>query len=152
MKRQSLGLLCGAVAALVAPVAAEAAHHSGHSSGADTDVRCLVFAMNMAASQDQGAKTVGFLGVAYYMGRIDAAGGHGELEARMEAQITQMKGMNVAPIAQGCGETLSGRMKAISTIGQQLQQKFVPQGAAPAPAPAAQQPLVLKPIPSPGSH
>jgi hypothetical protein len=152
VKRHTLGLLCGAVAAVVAPVAAQAAHssHSGHASGSDTDVRCLVFAMNMAASQDQGAKTVGFLGVAYYMGRLDSAGGHGDLEARMEAQITQMKGMNVAPIAQGCGETLSGRMKAISVVGQQLQQKFVPPAATP--APAAQQPLVLKPIPSPGSH
>jgi hypothetical protein len=108
--------------------------------------------MNMAASQDQGAKTVGFLGVAYYMGRIDSAGSHGDLEARMEAQITQMKGMNVSTIAQGCGEALSTRMKAVSVIGQQLQQKFAPAGQAQAPAPAQQQPLTLKPIPSPQSH
>lgn len=153
MKRQTLGLLCGAAAALAAPVAAQAAHPThatSHASSSDTDVRCLIFAMNMAASQDQGAKTVGFLGVAYYMGRLDTSAGHGDLEARMEAQITQMKGMNVQPIAQGCGETLSGRMKAVSALGQQLQQKFAPAGAAP--AQPAQQPLVLKPIPSPGSH
>ena len=153
MKRQTLGLLCGAVAALIAPVAADAAHSShavSHASSSDTDVRCLIFAMNMASSQDQNAKTVGFLGVAYYMGKLDSAAGHGDLEARMEAQITQMKGLNVAPIAQGCGEALSGRMKEIGVIGQQLQKKFVAQGAPPAPAP--QQPLLLKPIPSPGSH
>ena len=152
MKRQILGLLCAA--ALAAPVAVQAAptHATSHASSADTDVRCLIFAMNMAASQDQGAKTVGFLGVAYYMGRIDSAGGHGDLEARMEAQITQMKGMNVSTIAQGCGEALSTRMKAVSVIGQQLQQKFAPAGQAQAPAPAQQQPLTLKPIPSPQSH
>jgi hypothetical protein len=153
VKRQTLGLLCGAVAALMAPAAAPAApSHAAHASGPDADVRCLIFAMNMAASSDQGAKTVGFLGVAYYMGRLDSAGGHGDLEARMEAQITQMKGMNVSTIAQGCGQALSTRMKAVSVIGQQLQQKFAPAGQAQAPAPAQQQPLTLKPIPSPQSH
>ena len=90
MKRQTLGLLCGAVAALVAPVAAQAAHgHSSHSGSSDTDIRCLMFAMNMAASQDQGAKTVGFVGVAYYMGRLDNGSGHGRPGgADAEAQIT----------------------------------------------------------------
>ena len=153
MKRQTLGLLCGAVAALIAPAAAQAAHHShsGHSSSSDGDVLCLMFAMNMAASQDQGAKTVGFLGVAYYLGRIDAGPSHGDLEPRIEAQIVAMRGQNVAPIAQACGEALSGRMKAISAAGQQLQQKFAPQAPAGA-APAPQQPLTLKPIPSPQTH
>ena len=151
MKRQSLGLLCAAAAVLIAPaatpVAAQTAHHPAAASGAN-DVRCLIFAMNMASSQDQGAKTVGFLGVAYYLGRIDASGHGAELESRMESEIAQMKTINVAPIAQACGEGLSGRMKAISTVGQQLQQKFAPPGAAP----AAQAPMTLKPIPSPGSH
>jgi hypothetical protein len=107
-----------------------------------------MFAMNMASSQDQGAKTVGFLGVAYYLGRLDGGAGHPDLEARIEGQIAAMKGQNVAPIAQGCGETLSGRMKAISVVGQQLQQKFAPAAPAAAPAP----PLTLKPIPSPQAH
>jgi len=153
VKRQSLGLLCAAAAVLIAPaatpVAAQTAHHSAAPSGGN-DVRCLIFAMNMASSQDQGAKTVGFLGVAYYLGKIDASGRSAGLEAHMETEITQMKEQKIAPgpIAQACGQELSGRMQAVSAAGQQLQQKFAPQGAAP----AAQAPMTLKPIPSPGSH
>ena len=154
MKRQSLGLLCAAAAVLIAPaatpVAAQTAHHTAAASGGGNDIRCLIFAMNMASSQDQGAKTVGFLGVAYYLGKIDASGRSAGLESRMESEISQMKEQKVAagPIAQACGQELSGRMQAVSQAGQQLQQKFAPQAAAP----AAQQPLTLKPIPSPGSH
>ena len=145
MKRQIVGLLCGAVAALVAPAAAQAAHHSGHSgraSAADTDVRCLVLSMNMIGQPDQGAKTVGFLGAAYFIGRLDAGPSHGDLEPRMEAQIRQMNTMNIA---------LQGRMRLIGVLGQQLQQRF---GVPPAqhPAPGASPPPVLKPTPSPQTH
>jgi len=153
VKRQTLGLLCGAVAALAAPIAAQAAHssHAGHASSSDTDLRCLVLAMNMTESPDQGAKTIGFLGVAYYMGRLDTAGGHADLEARMEAQVAQMKTANIGAIAQGCGEILSDRMKQAGAIDQQLRQKFGTKAPAQPPA-APQQPLLLKPIPSPQSH
>jgi len=130
VKRQTLALLCGAIAAVMAPAAAQAAHTAHHAGTGDTDVRCLLFAMNMASSQDQGAKTVGMLGMTYYMGRIDGAGHTADLEQRMEAEIAAMKGQNVAPIAQACGETLQGRMRSIAATGDQLQKKLAPQGAA----------------------
>ena len=146
MKRQTLGLICGAIAVVAAPVAAPAAtaaHHAAAPASGANDVRCLIFAMNMAASQDQNAKTVGLVGVAYYMGKLDGSLGHENLEPRMEAEINQMRDQKVAPgpIAQACGQELSGRMQAIGQVGQELQQKLAPQAAAPAP--------VLKPIPAP---
>jgi len=154
VKRQYRGLLCGAVAALLAPAAVpasaqtHAAHHAAAATTGPNDYRCLLFAMNMAASPDQNAKTVGFMGVAYYLGKLDGGAGHGDLEAHMEAEINQMRLQKVVPgpIAQACGQELQGRMQAISTVGQQLQQKLAPQAPAPEPAP------VLKPIPSPQSH
>jgi len=141
---------------MIAPAATQAAPpaHTSHASGSDTDVRCLIFAMNMAASQDQSQKTVGFLGLTYYLGRLDAGSNRGDLEARIEGQIAAMKGQNVVAVAQQCGETLQGRMKVITSVGQQLQQKFGGQvpGAAPSQRPAPSQPMVLKPIPSPQTH
>jgi murein endopeptidase len=149
VKRQTLGLLCGAVAALISPAAAQAAHaHASHATGSDGDARCLLLAMNMAVSQDQNARSVGVVAMAYYLGRLDAGSSHGDLEARMDSQVVAMKGQSVAPIAQGCGQTLTDRMKAVSAAGQQLQKKYAP----PPSAPAAPPPLTLKPIPSPQSH
>jgi len=155
VKRQTLGLICGALAVVAAPVtapAAPAAHHAAAPVSGANDVRCLIFAMNMAASQDQNAKTVGLVGVAFYLGRIEGGPSRANLEPRMEAEINQMREQKIAPgpIAQACGQELSSRMQAIGQVGQELQQKLAPQGAAPAPAP--QQPMTLKPIPSPQSH
>jgi hypothetical protein len=104
--------------------------------------------MNMAVSQDQNARSVGLVAMAYYLGRLDGGSGPAVLEARLDSQIAAMKGQNVAPIAQGCGQTLTERMKAVSAAGQRLQQKYAPPAATPAP----QQPLSLKPIPSPQTH
>jgi len=152
VKRQILGLICGAAVAFLAPVATQAAPpaHASHapaSGGSEQDLRCLLFAMNMSSSQNEGARTVGIVGMAYYLGRMDASGSHGDLTARAEAQVAQMKGQDIGAIAKVCGETLSGRMKAAGQLNKTLQEKFAPQAAAP----AAQAPLVLKPIPAP-SH
>ena len=156
MKRQTLGLLCGAAVALIvpaaAPVAAQTAHatHAAHAvGGADSDVRCLILSMSMASGQDQNAKLSGLVGMAYYMGRLDAEGVHADLQDRMDAQYVAMKGQNVNAQGQLCGQALQSHMTTMGALGQHMQAKF---GGGPAPAQPAAPATTLKPIPSPGSH
>jgi hypothetical protein len=155
VKRQILGLLCAA-AALVAPVAAQAAHssHAHGGSSASNDVLCLAFSMSAANSQDQKTQVSGLVGMGYYLGRIEASGAHIDLQQRIDAEIASKKGQNLGALAHACVETLANHIAGLNPINQHLAAEFGAKQPAPGSAPAAtpQQPMVLKPIPSPQSH
>lgn len=115
-----LAVLAGLTAAT--PVHAQAQEGAGEASppaALRDDVRCVIALGAVAASDKDRAKSA-MQAALYFIGRIDGAGGSGQLEAWINTEVKLLKNPELPALLTACGERLGERGKSLQEIGGRL--------------------------------
>jgi hypothetical protein len=87
------------------------------------DLRCAIVYMQMISSQDTKINTAGYIGLMYWMGRLDGRAPNLDLENRIMAELPEMTPDVIRAEAQRCGAEMQVRGKALTEIGNDLVQR-----------------------------
>lgn len=87
------------------------------------DVRCLIAAASLAASDDPKAKQAGTGGALYYLGRLDGRTPGLDIEAAVAAEVDVMAKSPAGPILMECGNRLKERGHYLESVGRALEKR-----------------------------
>lgn len=94
------------------------AHASNRSLNAD--VRCVVVALHLLASQAPQRREVGMMAAMYYFGRLDGQSSHADIEQLIESAAVQMSPADFKANAVRCGKSLQEKGEEITKIGIEI--------------------------------
>ena len=130
-------LMAGAVAlALLAPGVSSAQQtHRAHQPSAEdmADIRCVVIAYGLIASDDPTLQASGQSALLYFLGRIDGRGSDVDLETLIYTTSHTMTQAEQATESQRCGHALTLRGQALTAMGERLDARERANAATPHP-------------------
>lgn len=108
-----------AAGAFVFAISAPPAHATEDSL--DADFSCLTVSFLLANSEDEAVRNAGTLSAMYWLGRVDNAGAHDQVEQRLRAAVPALTDDFVRSELQRCGLVLTARGQEIQAIGARMQ-------------------------------
>jgi hypothetical protein len=87
------------------------------------DIRCLIAAASLAASDDPKIKQAGGAGALYYLGRLDGRSPGLDIEAAVAAEMDAVTGVPQGPLLKKCGATIEGRGAYLIAVGKALEKR-----------------------------
>src|SRR5580658_8581241 len=110
------GLLAGA---FVSPAAAAPTEDPRTT----TDVRCIVVAGSLIASDDAQAQDLGRANLFYFMGRLEGRGDQPDFVKRIVEEEKAMSGPDVQAQAKICGGIFTNAMQTVQSLNDAIQQQ-----------------------------
>jgi hypothetical protein len=87
------------------------------------DLRCLVVASQMSASDNPSLKASALPAWLYYLGRLDGHNPKLDLEKSLIAELSKMTPQQLQAAAASCGNALAARGQVVTTMADDLVQR-----------------------------
>ena len=115
-----LSLAAFAVSFAHAAAPAQAQEAKSEEVQGTSDIRCLAIMLQLTHEPDPTAQQAVTLGSAYFLGRLDAAGGTVEIEKRIADELVKMTAESLEAERMRCGGLVTARGQALAVIGAHL--------------------------------
>jgi hypothetical protein len=114
VRRVAAALLCLVVVSWSLPKA-DAADRETRA-----DVRCVLVAMRMVATQSPQQRTAGMMVAMYYLGRLDGHAPGADIERLIKAEVWKSTSAELKSDAVRCGQALQRKGHELQKIGAEL--------------------------------
>ena len=114
------GMTARPLIAAIAAISVIAAAAPASAGASPADVRCLVSAVSMMQSTDQGQKTIGLMASLYFIGKAYGAPDHEDFKAVMETEARRMTAADIAAELKRCGDELNRNGAEVQAVGRSL--------------------------------
>ncbi|HEX5206261.1 MAG TPA: hypothetical protein VFW10_00520 [Steroidobacteraceae bacterium] len=89
----------------------------------DADVRCIVVALHLLASQEPRQREIGIMAGLYFFGRLDGQSPNADIEHLIKSVAAQMTDAEFKSEAVRCGKSLQTKGQEITRIGIDMSKK-----------------------------